>query len=344
MIKAHRYVFNPDLPIIKEGWKGNPITQKGRFLNHEHPFIPSFREIAKWKSKPNPDAGRKRSDKWRLQVDPIHSIKEIEDNTITWLGHASFLIKMNNVTILTDPIISSPSALMPRFSPFPIPKKELKDIDVLLISHDHRDHVDARSLKRIFKQNPDASVYTGLGMTSLLKNWTVNNKITEAGWFQSLPELNGLQLTYLPCRHWGKRWLNDTNTRLWGSFMITSKDWKVFYGSDSGYGSHYKEIQELYSYVDISMIGIGAYKPEWFMHPSHTSPKDAYQIAKDLNSKGIFPMHYGTFDLSDEAISDPYENIQKVANAEEGGPALLLGHPGKPYPISSVSTLSTAKL
>jgi L-ascorbate metabolism protein UlaG (beta-lactamase superfamily) len=344
MITAHQYITNPDLDIIKEDWKGNPITKKGRFLNHEHPFIPSFKEIIKWKSRANPDANQKRNDTWRLPVEKIEDLSRIQYDTITWLGHASFLIKIKGLTILTDPILYTPGPFMPRFAKFPIVKTALKGIDLILISHDHRDHVDARSLKLLFKQNPKATVYTGLNMKPLLEKWTVQNPIVEAGWFQRLPVFEGLNITFLPCRHWGKRWLNDTNRRLWGSFMLESEKWKVFYGSDSGYGSHYKDIQDLFEYVDVAMVGIGAYKPEWFMHPSHTSPRDAYQIALDLNSRALFPMHYGTFDLSDEAISDPYRNIQKVVKEEKNGPGLILGHPGETYALSSVSTLSKAKV
>lgn len=325
---THDYVSNPQLPIIKEGWKGNPITKKKRFLNHEHPYIPKFSDIFEWKSKLNPDRKQKKKDQWRLPTNHIQSVDKIPDNSITWLGHASFIIKIGSTTILTDPVLNSPTILMPRLSQLPIEKAALKDIDLVLISHDHRDHIDSKSLKRIFKQNPKAKIYTGLNIAPLLSKWTVNNSITEAGWFQSYPDFNGLDISFLPTRHWGKRWLTDTNLRLWGSFMIQYEDKRIFFGGDSGYGNHYKEIQSLFDPIDVSIIGIGAYKPEWFMSPSHTSPEDGYKIATDLKSKHIFPMHYGTFDLSDEAISDPYTNIQDVSNNSEG-PKLMLGHPGE---------------
>jgi L-ascorbate metabolism protein UlaG (beta-lactamase superfamily) len=312
-----KYTSNPDLPTIRDDWPGTPITTKGRFANHEYPFVPKFGDILKWKSKPNPLAKAKRNDTWRLEIQEHEDLDVLPDNSVTWLGHASFCIKISGYTIVIDPIYGSPSPFMPRYAPFPIPKTGMAGVDVLLVSHDHRDHVDGSSMRSFFKHNPTADVYTGLNMTGLLSKYSRrSNRIIEAGWWQRYPHPD-LQITFLPTRHWGKRWLTDTNQRLWGSFHITDGKHSVFYGGDSGYGSQFAEIGQHFGGVDIALLGIGAFEPEWFMHPSHTSPSDALRAARDLQAKTCIPMHYGTFDLSDEPIGMPYRRIVALAADED---------------------------
>lgn len=312
-----KYTSNPDLPTVHELWPGTPITEKGRFVNHEFPFVPQFSEIFKWKSKPNPLAEAKRNDKWRLEVRHHDSLDSLPDDSVTWLGHASFCIKLSGYTIVIDPIYGSPSPFMQRFVDFPIEEEEMGGADILLISHDHRDHVDSRSLRSFFKRNASTDVFTGLNMTGLLSQYSGRaNRIIEAGWWQTYPHPD-LQITFLPTRHWGKRGLTDTNKRLWGSFHITDGRYSVFYGGDSGYGSQFAEIRQHFGSVDIALLGVGAYEPEWFMHPSHTSPSDALRAAVDLRASTMIPMHYGTFDLSDEPISMPYRKIVNLGGNED---------------------------
>lgn len=326
-MKADRYIINPELRLIKKNWKGNPITVKDRFLNHEFPYIPKFFNILEWKLKEGNNNKAKKADGFRLEPHFPKSFFETKDDGIVWLGHASFLIRIDNLTMIIDPVLSSPSFLMKRYVSFPFDSVLLKNIDLILLSHDHRDHCDEKSIKRISSLNPEAIIYTGLNMKPLVSSWC-KNKITEAGWYQVYPKLSGIEITFLPTRHWGKRLITDTNIRLWGSFLIQSKDKIIYFGGDSGYGSHFKETAELFPNIDYAMLGIGAYKPEWFMHPSHTSPSDAYKAALDLKTKNLIPMHYGTFDLSDETISEPIESLRNVHQDQSNDLALLDVEPG----------------
>lgn len=326
--RTSRYISNPKLPIIKEDWKGNPINFKGRFLNHEFPSLPRFKDIFEWKVKGKNDTKGKYEDNFRLNVRDCSKFFSTNENAIVWLGHASFLIRIDQKILIIDPILSSPSLLMKRYSKLPCSPELLNSIDYILISHNHRDHLDKKSLKFLCHKNPNAKILTGLRLGEKIKNW-VSNTIEEAGWFQSYSITKNLNISYLPSRHWSKRWLNDNNSSLWGSFMIEGSTKKVFFGGDSGYGNHFLEIKETLGSPDFALLGIGAYKPEWFMHPSHTSPKDAYKAAQDLESKNFIPMHYGTFDLSDESIGDPIRSLRSFVASNPSATRLLDIDPGQ---------------
>ena len=310
MSKAHHSrVNNPNLETIKKDWKGNPLTKKGRFIHHEYPDLPKVSKILQWKLRGNSNLKEKRADRFRLKTSHPDEYFNSNADGIVWLGHASFLLRIQGVSFLIDPVFGSPIFFMKRFVPFPFDPDLMKDIDYLMVSHDHRDHCDKKSLKRVGRNNPQAKVLTGLRMTGLLNSF-FSNKVEEAGWYQKYQIADGINITFLPTRHWCKRTLNDTNKRLWGSFLFETEDQKIYFGGDSGYGNHYKEMNEMFGPIDYSILGIGAYKPEWFMHQSHCSPKDALKAAADLQTKNMIPMHYGAFDLSDESIGDPIRSLK----------------------------------
>ncbi|WP_238531649.1 MBL fold metallo-hydrolase [Nitritalea halalkaliphila] len=148
--------------------------------------------------------------------------------------------------------------------------------------------------------------------------------MTEAGWFQRYPlQKKGLEITYLPARHWSRRGLLDENKTLWGGFYIKSKTKSIFFMGDSGYDAHFKLIADALGAPDYAIMGVGAYKPEWFMAQAHISPLDAIKAFNEMGAKTFIPMHYGTFDLSDEPSLEPWDVLwehKKTINGklEEG--------------------------
>src|SRR5690606_3549509 len=144
-----------------------------------------------------------------------------------------------------------------RKSEFPIPPERFKGIDYILISHDHRDHCDAKSLKLLAKNNPDAIYLSGLRMDSLLRSITKSNNIQTAGWYQGFEVGNKLKIYITPSQHWGRRTLNDTNCRLWGGFVIQSAEKIIYFSGDSGYGKHFSDLAEIFPKIDYAIIGIG---------------------------------------------------------------------------------------
>lgn len=306
------YTSNPDLSTIKLPfeWKGTPLDSKGRFLNHEFAFINSFREVLRWQTTKNPQKEEKRTDTWKLECKTDSSFLTSSEDCIVWLGHASFFIRVAGITLLIDPVLFDVS-LIKRKSKLPVDPGQLKNIDYILVSHDHRDHCDKKSLELLAKNNPNAVYLTGLNVDAVIKKITKSSSIQAAGWYQQYHTKSEIKITYVPSRHWGRRYLTDTNVRLWGGYVIQAAGKTIYFGGDSGYGSHFADIAKIFPVVDYAMIGIGAYKPEFFMGQSHLSPVDGLKAFQDTKAKHLIPMHYGTFDLADEPVGDPIRVLKK---------------------------------
>jgi L-ascorbate metabolism protein UlaG (beta-lactamase superfamily) len=313
-----KYVKNENLSTIKTDWKGTPVDEKGRFVNHEFPFLPKLKDLLRWQTSGNPQKVEKQNDPNRLTVLDPNDFLAGEKDGILWLGHASFFIRVNGKSILLDPIFGKPP-FVKTFVDVPSPLENIKKVDYVLLSHDHRDHTDEESIRQIAGKFPEAKFYGGLRMEELLRDWlTPTNEVQTAGWFQQfkLPDEN-LKIYFLPVRHWCRRGLFDTNERLWGGYVIQGAGKTIYFSGDSGYGSHYKETAELFPEIDYFLIGIGAYRPVWFMEPNHNSPEDSVQAFVDAKAKTLIPMHFGRFDLSDEPPGEPLSLLQKKAQETE---------------------------
>ena len=306
-----RHIDNPKLPYEKKptDWKGTPQRTDGTFQNLHHPFEASLFSVLKWKLAANPEAAAKKKDTRRLEVERLSLIKTSSKDAVIWLGHASYLIRLAGVTILIDPVWLENWAFK-RFSALPFDPNELREVDYILLSHDHRDHCDEATLTLLGQLLPTASVLTGLNMSSLLQPWLPKNNIQEAGWYQSYDLPQSIRITFVPTRHWSKRGLFDTNQRLWGGFYLESQDRSIYFMGDSGDGPHFKQIAETLGPPDVALMGVGAFKPEWFMHPSHVSPSDAAKAFREMGAKTFVPMHFGTFDLGDERLLEPLDWLQ----------------------------------
>lgn len=320
---------NPTLPSVPgtEDYKGTPLDQNGYFMNEEIPFWPKTRDVIKWKLiDSNPYKDEKANFTERLQVITHSSMDFVSDNSIVWLGHASFLIHIRGVRILIDPVLGEPGFFLKRFSALPFNKNEFKNIDYILVSHNHRDHCDKDSIKLLAKLNPNAVWLCGLGLDELLlKEWTASDSIQAAGWYQQYQLKNkALNISFMPTRHWSRRGLNDTNKSLWGAFMIENQGGKIYFGGDSGYGSHFKRVPELFGEVDYYLAGIGAFAPRWFMAPSHMHPEEAAQACSEIRPKKILPMHFGTFDLSDEPLLEPLRLMTELIDKNAFGSELVV--------------------
>ena len=241
------------------------------------------------------------------------------DNYVAWIGHATFLIKLGNTTIITDPVFSKnmgPLIFGPkRYVDPAINLSEIPEVNLFLLTHNHYDHLDYRTIKKFpYKK---ANVITPL---KLGKYFTRNkfNKVKEMDWYDQT-QVNDLKITLMPAVHWSKRTLTDDNKTLWGSFLIEYKDKKIFFACDTGYGDVYKDLGKKYGPIDLTFINIGAYdfRPMFEKSVYHTNPEEALNIAQDLKSKKVIGMHWGTVVLSLEPIMEP--PIRFKANAEKYG-------------------------
>jgi len=229
-----------------------------------------------------------------------------DDNYIAWIGHATFLIKLGETTIITDPVFSKnagPLIFGPkRYVEPAIQLKEIPKTDVFLLTHNHYDHQDMSTIREF--PYKDAKVLLPLKLGKYFKRY---KDVNEMDWYDEIKINNDLKITLLPAVHWSKRSLTDTNKTLWGNFLIEYKNKKIFFACDTGYGNIYKELGEKYGPIDLSMINIGAYdfRPMFEKSIYHTTPEEALNIAQNLKSKKVLGTHWGTFVLSLEPIMEP---------------------------------------
>lgn len=315
------------------------MEDSGQFIFPQYPFELGWTDIMKWKflSK-DPYREKKRKDNWRPKVVKDDSFLHHEKDAFVWLGHASFFFRLNGKSFLIDPVLGRLAPLMPRFSELPIKANKFNDIDYILVTHDHRDHCDASSLKFLAKQNPKAQFISGLRMGNVLSRASYENRLTEMGWMQQVEiEDAGVKITYLPTRHWCRRFLTDTNQRLWGAFILETENQTIYFGGDSGYGEHFKTTAEYFPDIDYAFLGVGAFAPIWFMQSNHMSPWAALEAFSDLGARKMIPMHYGTFDLSDEPIGEPEHILRELVNEKKLENQILFSTIGVAYDLVKVS-------
>ena len=248
----------------------------------------------------------------------LKDLQENKDNDyITWIGHATFLIKLGDTTIITDPVFSKntgPLIFGPkRYVDPAIKLGDIPNIDLLLLTHNHYDHLDASAIRNF--PHKDAKVLLPLNLSKYFKKF---NDVNELDWYDKIQVNKDVKVTLLPAVHWSKRSLWDTNKTLWGNFLIEYKGKKILFACDTGYGNIYKELGKKYGPIDITFINIGAYNfypmmPVKDKSVYHTNPEEALQIGRDLNSKKIVGMHWGTVVLSLEPIMEPPKRFKEGA-------------------------------
>ena len=302
------YRFNKDLEIIKKDWKGN-LAIGGEYTNgvmrKDKQIMPL--DILKWKLSKNPQAKEKKEENYKLKVINDNSFISSKEDMIVWLGHASFFIRLNGTTFITDPIFYD-ITFIKRLAGLPCAISDFKGIDYVLLSHGHRDHFDKKTLKQLFRNNPEIEALIPLDMNDFFED--NNAKYQQAGWYQKYKTKSEIEVYFMPARHWNRRGMLDFNKYLWGSFVIKSNGKSIFFSGDTAYGNHFKEISKYFNEIDYSLMSIAAYMPVNIMKETHMNPDEALKAFEDLNSKVFVPMHYGTYDLSDEPLGEPIRRIE----------------------------------
>jgi L-ascorbate metabolism protein UlaG (beta-lactamase superfamily) len=327
-----QYVYNSSLPFVRPNFNGNRISGE-RFTNYPYPDPhPGLKQILKWKLSANPARKEKKKDPFKLDVQFLPRLPEQPENCLIWLGHASFYIRMGGVSLLIDPVLGR-LPLVRRMAPSPIAVEELLNLDYILISHAHRDHYDRKTLNQILKNNPGAEILGPLRIHQLLAKLKVMPAHQEAGWYQQYDLRKPLKIVFLPAVHWYRRGLFDLNKILWGSFYISDGVRRIFFAGDTAYNKHFKSIAELMGPIDISLLPIGAYRPEHIMQASHLNPAEAVKAAGQLQSSITIPMHYGTLDLTDEPPGEPLRWLQQLEEEKAITNSLKIIQPGEVIPL-----------
>ncbi len=231
-----------------------------------------------------------------------------EQLRITWIGHATFLIQIGNINIITDPIFGDVSFMFRRLTPPGIRPEKLPSIDYVLISHNHRDHMDAQSLFAIRDNNPDVRVLVPLENKAWFDYYNFN--CLEFEWYQA--HTNGIAtFTFLPANHWSQRGLFDKNTTLWGSWLLEYDSKKVYFAGDTAYGPHFKEIGSEYSNINYALLPVGPGEPHEWMKHTHMNSGQAIDACTDLQASCMIPMHWGTFPFGNDALEAPVRLLEK---------------------------------
>lgn len=240
----------------------------------------------------------------------------------TWIGHATFVLRLGGTTIATDPVWSERLHTVRRVSPPGVALDELPRVDLVTISHAHYDHLDLPTLERI---GPGARYVVPKDVGPLLKRRGLHD-VVELGWFES-HVIGDVEVTLVPAQHWSMRTPFDRNATLWGGFVFRSGTTSVYHAGDTALSRRtFEAIRDGVPPIDWALLPIGAYEPRWFMGPQHMSPEDAVEAFGLLGARNFVAMHWGTFPLTDEPLDEPPRLLRRVY-AEAGLPARRLHVP-----------------
>jgi L-ascorbate metabolism protein UlaG (beta-lactamase superfamily) len=262
---------------------------------------------------------------WREWVDDPPGPKppaRVDDLRVTFVNHATTLIQMNGVNILTDPIWSERCSPVQfagpkRHRPPGIRFEDLPKIDVVLVSHNHYDHLDAATLRRL-QERDDPKIFAPLGNAELMAQHGIEGA-RDLDWWNAADPIGPLTITLVPSQHFCARGLSDRNATLWGGFVMSGPAGNVYFAGDTGWGKHFGEIAQRFRSVRLALLPIGAYLPRWFMKPVHISPAEAVDAHHALKASTSVAIHFGTFHLGDDGEHQPVEDLQR-AIAEKGNP------------------------
>ena len=303
------------MPLISDHFDGR------RFFNPHAPQGKSRRDVSRWRRTRQREPWPEHVEDVPLTPPPRAARDRI---AVTFIGHSTFLVQVGGLCVLTDPIWSD------RCSPvsFAGPRRvrppgqsldSLPGVDLLLITHNHYDHMDLPTLRKV-RGRWQPSTATGLGNARHLAKAGIRSAV-ELDWWQTT-ELAGARVTYVPAQHFSARGLHDRNRSLWGGFVVEAHGAVVYFAGDSGYCPYFADIASRFPRIDLALLPIGAYEPRWFMRQHHVNPEEAVQAHLDLQPRRSIGMHFGTFQLTDEAIDAPILALRQaqaragVAHAE----------------------------
>jgi L-ascorbate metabolism protein UlaG (beta-lactamase superfamily) len=284
-----------------------PRDEEGRFLNLDPREDHGFGDLLRWQvldrlngtKRVSPDRApvpTVEPDRARLREPPPPG----KGARVTWLGHASFLVQLDGVSLLVDPVLGDrmgPAGVMSRNVPPALRPADLPHIDASLVSHDHWDHMDVPTLAAV-----GAPVMAGLGTDAPLAKEKLLH--VPLRWWQTV-KVRDVSITFVPAQHFSGRGLGGRDRTLWGGFVIRGPSATIYHAGDTGYFSGFREIGRRFPGIDLALVPIGAYDPRWFMKAVHVDPEEAVQAFVDLGARSLVAMHWGTFKQSDEPLDEP---------------------------------------
>jgi L-ascorbate metabolism protein UlaG (beta-lactamase superfamily) len=291
--------------------------------------LPSFRDVVRMLRESGPRMAQL-DHATRIPVDRRPQLPLARDGQtlVTWVGHATYVIQIGGLTVLTDPVWSwRIPGVRPRLTPVGVEWEALPPVDAVLISHNHYDHLDTPSIRRLPRATPllvPANLawwFRRRGFHNVTDlDWWEFREMTAGptvgaisgdpagGGFPAGPAPGSVRFDFVPAHHWSRRTLTDTNKSLWGGWMLTGPDGtRIYFAGDTGYGHWFTHIGERFPGIDLALLPVGAYEPAWFMQPVHLNPEEAVRACREVGAKRMAPMHWGAFVLSSEPVAEPWE-------------------------------------
>ena len=261
----------------------------------------------RWKSGlPKPPAAAHRS--WRVAPDLALLHSSAANPSVTWIGHATVLLRLGGINVLTDPHFSeraSPLAFAgpKRYHPPGVALADLPEIHAVVISHSHYDHLDVDSVRQLHQRSGGKlHFFVPLGLKAWFADLGIDT-VSELDWWEHA-EIKGVRFTLTPVQHWSARGLFDRNRTLWGGWAISAPDLNVFFAGDTGYSADFTEIGNRLGPFDFAALPIGAYEPRWFMRAQHVDPVEALRIHQDIRARQSLGVHWGAFEMADDALDE----------------------------------------
>ena len=293
----------------------SPRTVRG-FENPWQPFRNGILDLLRWQLSRNAYDKRRRPEIPRLPNAGAHLGGVEHSAALTWVGHASFAVHDDADVVLTDPHFG-PRALLPRRQVEPgVPLDAIPAHAFAVVSHNHYDHLDAYTVKRL---PAEMAWFVPLGLGDWFRARGRSN-VRELGWWESTRH-GRWTLTCLPSQHWSARIEQPRNSTLWCSWLLQNESRRYFFAGDSGYFPGFAEFGRRFGPIDVALLPIGAYEPRWFMRFQHMDPFEAWQAFLDLGARFLVPMHWGTFDLTDEPLDLPPQVLMAAVERAAGDPA-----------------------
>ena len=287
----------------------------GKFHNPGNVQAKGFFDLIKWVFNREQGSWDEKQSPTQTSSPIASSPEVVATDQVTFINHSTFLFRINGLHVLTDPIWSQ------RASPFQwagpqrvkspgLAFEDLPDIDFVIISHNHYDHLDINTIKRLQEEH-DPNFITPLGVGAYLKDNGIN-KWVDLDWWDEKQLSDQIKLTSVPAQHFSGRGTFDRDATLWCGYVLSSEKGHIYFAGDTGYGDFVKTIAERFGSIDFAFIPIGAYKPIWFMSPIHLSPEDAVKVHQDISARVSVAMHFGTFPMADDGRYEPIMDLQRA--------------------------------